>query len=304
MNKSFSRFFCVCFSLVFSLPLVTQGVERRTGPPSNIAGSAVLSIQGQHINYSRDQLRKKELSLTKHPALANTSSPIAPHSFVPSVGAQKPFWQYAVFGSGIGLSNIVIGPVPLGGGAREIIIGGNSRTDFGPDDFWQSVRRNATTGNYDQLFVSPVYSSAIRRIGLANVTGDSKQEVVVMLEDGRVYLYDFVSKTELGYISTGKSGLEGLSLVDLNNDGYAEVIVTTANDLFVFSGAGSLLWQVAGAGGYDVVAGQMDNDAAMEIAATNGKVVDAATHTVQWTRNTGFGAHLKLAPLPARVISS
>jgi hypothetical protein len=42
----------------------------------------------------------------------------------------------------------------------------------------------------------------------------------------------------------------------------------------------------------------MDNDPAMEIAATNGKVVDAGTHAVQWTYNGGFGYHLKLAPFP------
>ena len=42
----------------------------------------------------------------------------------------------------------------------------------------------------------------------------------------------------------------------------------------------------------------MDNDPAMEIAATKGKVVDAATHAVQWTRNGGFGVRVALAPLP------
>jgi hypothetical protein len=130
------------------------------------------------------------------------------------------------------------------------------------------------------------------------VVGDSQKEIVVMLEDGRIYLYDFATKNELGYINTGIGGLKGLCVADLNGDGHAALIVTTANDLFVFDGAGNLLWQVPGAGGYDVVAGQMDNDPALEIAATNGKVVDAGTHTVQWTHNGGFGNHLKLAPFP------
>ena len=40
----------------------------------------------------------------------------------------------------------------------------------------------------------------------------------------------------------------------------------------------------------------MDNDAALEIAGTNGKVVDAATHAVQWTYAAGFGIKLQLAP--------
>jgi hypothetical protein len=78
------------------------------------------------------------------------------------------------------------------------------------------------------------------------------------------------------------------------------LILTNESDLFVFNAAGQLLWQVAGAGGKDVVAGQMDNDPAVEIAATNGVVVDAGTRAAQWTYGGGFGLHLKLAPFPGR----
>jgi len=43
---------------------------------------------------------------------------------------------------------------------------------------------------------------------------------------------------------------------DLNGDGLAELILTNETDLFVFNADGQLLWQVAGAGGYDVIAGR------------------------------------------------
>ena len=95
-------------------------------------------------------------------------------------------------------------------------------------------------------------------------------EIAVMLANGRIYFYDLLTKAEVGSINTGVSGLEALSLTDLNGDGFAELIVTTLSDLRVFNSAGGLLWQLAGAGGYDVVAGQMDNDPALEIADTNG----------------------------------
>src|SRR5436190_7524292 len=119
-----------------------------------------------------------------------------------------------IFGSSIGLSNIVIGPAPADGGAREIIVGGNSASDYGPDDFWQVIRHNSATGNYDQLFFSPVYSATVKRIAIGNVGGDSQQEIAVMLADGHIYLYDFATKTALGYVKTGINGLEGLSLTD------------------------------------------------------------------------------------------
>lgn len=288
------------------IPIYARAADRQR-PPTNEYGAPVIDANKAHIDYDRQTLEAMARTVTpKKPAgqTGNAAKTVDRNEFVPAAPAdQQPFWQYAIFGSGIGASNIVIGPAPAGGGMPEILIGGNSTNNFGADDFWQSIRRNPATGNYDQVFVSQIYmsgssSASITRIGIANVVGDSSPEIVVMLEDGRIYLYDFTTKGDLGYLNTGISGLEGLSLTDLDGDGRAELIVTTASNLYVFNGAGALLWQVAGAGGYDVVAGQMDNDPAIEIATTSGKVVDAGTHTVQWTHSGGFGSHLRLAPLP------
>ena len=245
--------FCRRFSLA-ALGLIciagaAQAADRQK-PPMNMLGAAVRDAEGHGINYRREELVRDGTALLTPRLTAWTARRMSRRRDSCLRGASRPFWQYAIFGSGIGVSNIIIGPAPAGGGAREIIIGGNSTNDFGPDDFWQVIRHNsATTGNYDQLFVSPIYSARIKRIAIGNVLGDSQQEIAVMLADGRIYLYDLATKTELGSINTGISGLEGLSLTDLDGDGYAELIVTTANDLFVFNGAGSLLWQVAGAGG-------------------------------------------------------
>ncbi len=270
----------------------------RSKPLVNALGTAVRDAEGRGINYTREELAAMEP--TAEAAInSDESTANAPHGFVPAGGAGvPPFWQYSIFGSGIGASKIIIGPNPVDGGAREIILGGNSLNHFGADDFWQVLRRNSATGNYDQVFVSALYPANVKRIVVGNVLGDSQQEIAVMLANGQIYFYNLLTKAELGSISTGVSGLEGLSLTDLNGDGVAELIVTTSSDLRVFNGAGSLLWQLPGAGGYDVVAGQMDTDPALEIAATNGIVTDAATHTSQWTRSGGFGSYLKLAPLP------
>ena len=277
-----------------------QAADRQK-PRMNALGAPVSDADGRRVNYGCNDLpavKMKRSAARWRDSGANATNMVPPGIRTSGGATSLPFWQYSIFGSGIGASNIVIAPPPTGGGAREIIIGGNSLNDFGSDDFWQVIRHNSATGNYDQLFVSPIYSANIMRIAVANLIGDSQQEIAVMLDDGRIYLYDLITRTELGVVNTGISGLEGLSLTDLDGDGYAEIIVTTENDLFVFNGSGDLLWQVAGAGGSDVVAGQMDNDPALEIAATNGKVVDAATHLVQWTRSGGFGIHLRLAPLP------
>jgi hypothetical protein len=288
--------------------------------PVNQYGAPVIDAQGCRITYDRKTLeamapakhavshraakttRTQTAAATPTPRPRPTPSP-RPTPRPPPVGL-GPFWQYAVFGGSIGAGNIIIGPVPPGGGAPEILF--NSYSYGG---FWQSIRFNPSTGNYDQVFVSPIYTPrngdpfvAINRIGLARVTNASDQQIVVMLEDGRIYLYDFATKAQVGYLDVGPfpfySGLKALSLTDLDGDGFAELIATTENDLYVFNGSGQLLWQVPGAGGYDVVAGRMDNGASLKIATTSGEVVDATTHAIVWDYTNGFGFRLKLAPFP------
>jgi hypothetical protein len=267
--------------------------------PLKIEASGIQAPAFDGINYTREQLAAME-SMAET-AVGSVESPIevAPPEFVSTGPGDLPFWQYSIFGSSIGLSNIIIASSGAESGVREIIIGGNAtRDDYGPDNFWHVIRHNAATGDYDHLFVSPIYSARVKQIALGNVVGDSRQEIVVMLADGRIYFYDLGTKSALGSMKTRLNQLEGLSVTDLDGDGTAELIVTTANDLFVFNHAGRRLWELAGAGGFEVIAGQMDNDPALEIATTKGWVVDAGTHTAQWTHTGYFGHHLKLAPLP------
>jgi hypothetical protein len=286
--------------------------------PVNQYGAPVLDAQGCRIIYDRKSLermaranrdalhvrsrsaRPPTAGVTATPRPRPTPAP-RPTPRPPPIGS-RPFWQYAVFGADIGGSNIIIGPTPPGGARPEIIFDSYSYSAF-----WQSIRYNPVTGNYDQIFVSPFYTTdpysyvAIRGFQLGKVTNASDRQIVVMLDDGRVYLYDFATKAELSHFDSGAAGgygLTALALSDLNGDGLAELILTNEADLFVFNADGQLLWQIAGAGGHNVVAGQMDNDPAIEIATTSGKVVDTGTHTIQWTYNGGFGSHLKLAPFP------
>jgi hypothetical protein len=194
---------------------VAKAVDHSKGP-TNEFGAPIRNAQGT-INYSRDQLTALAAQASANAPKVETPQTPGPRGFVGPSGAARPFWQYAVFGSGIGVSNIVIGPAAANG-EREIIVGGNSSDNFGGDDFWQVLRRNSATGNYDQLFVSPIYTATVSRLGIANVIGDSQLEIAVMLADGRIYLYDLGTKAELGYITTGVTGLTGLALSDLDGD--------------------------------------------------------------------------------------
>src|SRR5258707_30477 len=103
------------------------------GPPVNKYGAPVIDAKGYHVNYDRDAFERIKTSSASLAAKApRPRTPSAtpgsrprptpaprPGPPPPRIGP-RPFWQYAVFGSDIGGSNIIIGPVPLGGGTPEI----------------------------------------------------------------------------------------------------------------------------------------------------------------------------------------
>jgi hypothetical protein len=326
MNKflpSRSSFLCRNVVSVALVLIYVSGVAKagdRKPPRVNRYGAPVIDAKGNRVTYDRAALEGMACvgGSIGHAIRAASPPPRATPTPRPRPsprprripGGAKTSWQYAVFGADIGSSNIVIGPTAAGG-RPEIIIGGYAYSGFADtpqgyssDTFWQVIRYNPATGNYEQLFVSRIYEGTdgypadITRIGLAHVTSTSDWQIVVMLDDGRIYLYDFATKAEVGYLQTGISGLRALSLSDLDGDGRAELLVTDDYNLYIFDSGGQLLWQVTDAGGSDVVAGRMDNAASLKIATTSGKVIDAVTHAVVWNHANGFGFRLKLAPFP------
>ena len=176
----------------------------------NHYGAPVMDAEGRKINYDRKSLERMaraqansaDVRLRRVPRRTGSTSPTPrprptppprPTPMPPAVGPH-PFWQYAVFGGNIGSSNIVIGPTSPNS-PPEIIIGGYAYSGFvklpngySTDNFWQVIRYNAVTGNYDQVFVSPMYQPVngnpfvdIVRIGVAHVTSPSNWQIVVMI---------------------------------------------------------------------------------------------------------------------------
>ena len=159
--------------LLTCAPVVLLAADRKSKPPSNHIGAPVLDAKSRPINYSRARLAA--LALTKRQGLP---SPPRRVFLRPQKPASNRSGSTLFSALGSAQSNIIICPTPTDGSAPPVLIGGNSLDDFGADDFWQAIQHNPTTGNYDQLFVSPIYSATIARIGLANVLGDSNPEIL------------------------------------------------------------------------------------------------------------------------------
>lgn len=256
----------------------------------NEFGFIVREEDRARVNYTRSQLGDQSGNARSSEArLRPDAAPAAPEAagfFI------LPVWSYGAFGSGIGESNIVTANLA---GKTEIYLGGSGST-FGDNEYWQALRYDAVGADYRQSYVSPRYSSEIARIAVADLHPSAGDEIVIALRDGRLLIHQQSTKWLLAEINTAADFLRGLSVDDVDGDGSPEIILSTSDHLYVLGADGTLEWDLA-VGGDDVITGQLDSDAPLEIAVTGGQVVDADARSVQWSWPAGFGADLEAADI-------
>lgn len=203
--------------------------------------------------------------------------------------AAEQSWAYTVLGSPIGATNIV---VAQNGARTEILLdtGSYVRT-------WIALATGASHSDYEQVFVSAYMESPIRQIAVGDIVGDQANEVIVLLENSRILIYDLATKRVLSTFVAPLSYSEGLAIADVDGDGANEMVVCGYPSVLVLAADGTTEWTVAGITAMDLTIAQMDTDLALEIALTGGPVIDTATHEVQWTAPTASGLFVRSADI-------
>lgn len=257
-----------------------------TATPSFIAtltGTYVLSLTVYDGNY------------TSHPDTV-TVVVNPPTASDPTFIAQK--WQYGMYGSSIGQAGLFT--VDLDGdGKLEIIASGNE----GGGDFtnqWYVLRYSATEG-YQQIWRSPIYGLNIIRIILADMNGDGKDDAIVALSDGTIYIYDGPTLKEIRSFKVAAS-LQDFATADLDGDGSKEIVTSDGIGVFVYNAqSGTLKWSVKTGGGSSIAVGNVDSALGLEIVTTTyggkGYVLNGLTGEVKWEYINSFGSKVKLEDL-------
>lgn len=261
----------------------------------NEFGSATRSEDGRQINYTQAQLTTQLAAAPRQMQMARTNQTPKDNSVQANSGIGLfPVWGFAAFGEGIGKAGIVTSEL---GGVTEIYVAGSSTT-FDNDNYWYALQYDPAINDYKQVFVSSYSPTGIMQMALANIAGSAEKVIVVASDNGNIQLYAQKNKVLFSEIAVPiSSGLTGLAVADLNSDGTDEIVASTPTHLYVYSLDGTALWDMASVGGTDIAVAQMDGDAALEIALTDGNVVDAGTQTIQWTWTAGFGAKLDAADI-------
>jgi hypothetical protein len=173
---------------------------------------------------------------------------------------------------------------------------------FGELRYWMILRYDSGTKSYgNEVFVSPVYPTGkgIKSLVVGEAFPTAGPEIVVGRADGVIEVWSQATRQLLLTITTSVTGLNAITLADVDGDAKVDLVVVNGSTLYVYEVAGTLKWSLAGPSGTDVVVAQMDADPALEIATTSGHVVDAATKSVQWFWNNKFGFVLKAGDIDA-----
>ncbi|MFZ5549351.1 MAG: FG-GAP repeat domain-containing protein [Pseudomonadota bacterium] len=263
--------------------------KRQQGPVKNEAGQALRGADGQAIRYQRKDWRR------------STSAAATPARVAASRAqeALAPTWSYVAFGANIGGQGLVSASV----NGRTEVLATATTSVFGAGNYWYALGNasGVLSDGLGQSFASEQFAVPINRLALARAGGGA-QQVVVALSDGTLVVYDLATKQVLQRSAgpcAGRGGQAGFATADLNADGVDEYVSLCGDQSLVAHGPTYTEWSLAGVGGSRIAVGQMDNDAAMEIATTAGKVVDAGTKSIQWTRAEGFGNQLLAGDIDA-----
>lgn len=231
--------------------------------------------------------------------LAATSSlALAIFAGTPMLAAQSPsvYGGFASLGEEAGRSNILVTDVL---GPTEIYV--DCWYPGIPDDaaYWVAMSWDSIAQDYRQVHVSERYSEQIVGIEIGKLVSGPAHQLVVLLRDGTVVAHDLATRRVLGSLSTGVQDAAALALHDLDGDGIDEIAFCSTFDTLVYDATGTQLHRFFFVGGKDIVIGQMDPDPSLEIAVTDGVVIDWDTRTYQCSVGSQFGIEMALDDIDA-----
>jgi hypothetical protein len=203
---------------------------------------------------------------------------------------------FADLGAHIGRAGIVLAELP---GRTEIVVSGSLQLNT-PNLYWTSLTWASGSERFVRTFASPIRSGpeSFMRLRAGDLDGDGWDELVSADKRGEIEVYDLEARASRARWSTPATAALELLLADLDGDGTPELLVLDGVQLLVYDGNGALL-RSAPSAATALAAGALDADPALEIALTDGQVLDGATLALEWSRPELMHRALAIADLDA-----
>lgn len=191
-------------------------------------------------------------------------------------------WSDYIWGSNIGASGSYIGDLD-GDGTPELIIGGNSRNDFGRNDFWQILTFVKSTSSFIVKYRSQIYGAGknIVALNVFDIDSNGRYQIVLLHEDGTLELLN----TEGQLVSSVQIDneyfplfTEQVELVDVYGDDESELLILNKNHVAIIDLSNGLDVRVIaerserGYGANHFVVADVDGDSQNEIIDGHGHI--------------------------------
>jgi hypothetical protein len=167
---------------------------------------------------------------------------------------------------------------------------------WAPADYWYVLSHRGA--GYRQTWVSPEFREGITSLAVGALDGDAAPEILVATGD-EIHVYDGATRARQWTIDTAASEISDLQVADLDSDGALELAFCSPGGLYIYDAVTGAP-ELSGVLGECLTlgVGQLDHDAALELALGNGPftgyVLDGVTRSVQWEYPLGFGHTLRL----------
>ena len=204
-------------------------------------------------------------------------------------------WRTGVMGNGLGVAGVIVADID-GDGTAEVISAG-STSIFGGDRFWYELEYQAATQDYQMSWISPPEDSGIRVLTTIDV-GTEGELVLLGSGSGNVRVLSGVSRKQIGLIETGGGAVNRILFADADNDGTNEIVVCDDSQTHLVDPVTLTIETHLPYGANDCEVGDVDEDAAIEIVLSDGRVLefDGINTVTEWTYPGGeFGALVELA---------
>lgn len=220
-------------------------------------------------------------------ALAQAAgTPPAPHFPV------REEWRRQTFGYGFGHAGLVVADLDADGDQEAVGTAGS---------FWYVLEN--VGGAYEQRWPSDPYPEWIESLIVRQVDADPALEILVGT-GGEIDIYDGATRARQSRLSFLAGTTKGLDVADVDGDGALEAVfydTYSSHALHVHDLATGALEYFRYETFISALAvGNVDRDPALEIVMGSngpGKVLDGATHAVEWTHPDAFGYLLAIGDL-------
>ncbi len=154
-----------------------------------------------------------------------------------------------------------------------------------------------TDNSADELWRSPTLDGEVYEVLVEDLDGNGTSEIICRTRGGRIYVYDDLFNVRYENLREDYSEISAMTIANVDDDAAYEIVVLAGNGIIDYIDGAQFSREYRSTQSYratEMIVGNVDNDAQLEIIFNSGMVVDASAGDIEWRASSQFGDHIEL----------